>query len=254
MIIIAGDSWGCGEFPSSGSSAIDYKKLIGIGNYLSDDGHDVLNISSPGCSNFDILNDLTSTLHTLALQGQLTKISHVFVFQTEWYRDFRITAPNLSGFIKSQDTKFHEPIGCNLTFIQSLISHWQYRLSDLATIYNLRIGLIGGCSDTMWFDIFDQEYPGLYIACQSVTNLCINNNHRINLPIFAVKIPLLLVDIIKSNATTLDFDLLLDQVDYGLQRLSEWKQYKEWFFPDGVHLNKFGHKKLYDYLKNKNII
>jgi hypothetical protein len=250
MIIIAGDSWGCGEFPSPWSPNVDYKKLIGIGNYLSADGHDVLNISKPGHANFGILFDLTSTLHTLSLQGRLNQITHVFVFQTEWYRDFRVEAPDLESFVKTYDARYHEPGYFDSTFIPSFLSRWQYRLSDLAVSHNLRIGLIGGCSDTMWLDKFEQEYPGLYIACQSSTNLCINDNPRINQPVFAAKIPLLLIDSVKRTASNSDFESLLDQVDYGTQRLSDWKHYPEWFFPDGIHLNRNGHKKLYDYLKN----
>jgi hypothetical protein len=251
MIIIAGDSWGTGEI----SYPFDFENIgkNGLHHYLALDGYEVLNVSVLGNSLFNTINDISTAIHQLALQQRLSELTDVFVFQTEWHRDFKICKQSLGDLVKI-DNSYLTPVGCNLNFIQTVISRWQYRLSEIAQKYNFRVGLIGGCSDTVWLDNFEDEYPNLYIACQSVTNLCLNNNHRIDNPVFAARIPPELLNAYKNDSAFNDTDLefILNHSDQGNQRIQLWRHNKEWFWPDGVHLNRIGHKKLFDYLKQQN--
>ena len=246
MIIIAGDSWGCGELPEMNTRLdhFDYYNLVGLGLYLQDSGRDVINCSVPGGSNLLALQELTSTLHKITLQGRLTDVTHVFIFQTEWYRDFRIFAPNLAGFIDLKNP-YYIPTNFDQNFVLSLISRWQYRLAELARAHNLRIGVIGGCSDTIWLSKFEEEYPGLYIACQSFTNLCISNNDKIDNPVFAVTPDPNFIELCKKY----DIEFLLSQLDLGKERKAQWRNHPEWFWPDGNHANAAAHRKLYEFLE-----
>ena len=253
MIVIAGDSWGTGEIPYPNN--LENIKKIGLHHYLSLNGHEVLNVSVLGNSLFNTINDIISVVNQLLMQQRLSELTDVFIFQTEWHRDFKINNQSLGDLAKI-DNRYLTPVECNLNFIRTVISRWQYRLSEIAQKYNFRVGLIGGCSDTMWLDNFEEEYPNVYVACQSVTNLCLNNNHRIDKPVFAARIPPELLNAYKNDSAFNDADLefILDHSDQGNQRMQLWKDNKEWFWPDGVHLNKVGHQKLYNFLLEEKLL
>tara|TARA_Y100001972_G_scaffold124249_1_gene173022 strand:- start:2186 stop:2851 length:666 start_codon:yes stop_codon:yes gene_type:complete len=74
-ILLAGDSWGCGEWN------IDWKKGCnhrGLEQYLKDDKHDVKNISEGGFSFYNILEKLNY---------ENEKHDYVFIFVTDAHRD-----------------------------------------------------------------------------------------------------------------------------------------------------------------------
>lgn len=251
MIIIAGDSWGCGEWTTSGLS---HK---GLEVYLQENGYQVENLSGPGGSNFETVNRLEEFFSQAVLDGTDKKISGVFVFQTEWIRDFQNRLPDyLTDFAnlenKNNSTCYFNPVEYSDTMIIHFLSRWQYCLSKLAVKYNKKIGLIGGCSDTMWLDNFTNEYAGLFIACQSFTNLCVNNNHRIQHPVYSTMANNVFLELCKKQSNTQQIKFLLEHVDQGLERLSVWKQHSQWFL--GSHASRQGHKKLFEYLLKENYI
>lgn len=245
MIIIAGDSWGCGEWQSNKGNIHS-----GLEYYFSKDGHTVLNLSVGGANNLTILYNLESALGKIAAKKKLNEIKGIFIFQTEWTRDFKIL-PNvhIHSFVDAPQLSWYTIKNFNSKFITTWLSRWQYRLSELAQTYSVRIGLIGGCSDTVYLDNFEVEYPGLYIACQSFTNLIINNNHRIDIPVFSASgLPPSITN--KSELAVIDINLeyLTNQIDLAISRRNLWKN-NQLEFPDQTHPGRKEHFKLYQWLK-----
>jgi hypothetical protein len=238
MIIIAGDSWGCGELEVTDNTGPDLKygtvTHTGLEQYLQDDGYNVINLSVGGSSNTDIWNQLNNSLNTLNCVGKVSDVDGIFVFQTEWHRCYRRTLP-LDSVI-------------DIDYIRRIMSAYYYRLSGLALKYNVRIGLIGGCSDVLWLDAFEKEYPGVFIACQSMINLCLNDNHRTENPLFDLLPDLSIIDKMKSNNFK-NTEFLLTQLTDTSERTYNMSQCPQFFAPDFVHANQFGHQKLYNLLK-----
>ena len=238
MIIIAGDSWGCGELEVTDNTGPDLKygtvTHTGLEQYLQDDGYNVVNLSVGDASNTDIWKQLDNSLNTLNCVGKVSDVHRIFVFQTEWHRCYRRKVP-LDSVI-------------DIDYIGRIMSACYYRLSDLALKYNVRIGLIGGCSDALWLDQFEKEYPGVYIACQSMINLCLNDNHRIENPLFDLLPDLEIIDKMKSNNFKNTEFLLAQLTDTSKRRLN-MTQCPQFFAPDFVHPNRFGHQKLFDILQ-----
>ena len=235
MIIIAGDSWGCGEWGPGGSGIIVH---TGLEQYLQDDGYNVINISYGGSSNIHVCNQLNTSLYTLSCVKKVDEVKNIFVFQTEWHRDHRYTLPVDSIF--------------DINYIHTVMSNYYYRLSELAIKYNVRIGLIGGCSDTIWLDKFEIEYPGVYIACHSMINLCLTDNHRTDNAAYNLLYPVNLAEEIEK-ANTQNKQFLLDQLELTMNRAKNLKNYPQFFAPDFKHPNRHGHLKLYNFLKQQKL-
>ena len=243
MIIIAGDSWGCGEWGVSDDTGpiVEFGTVThtGLEQYLQDDGHNVINVSYGGSSNTDVCNQLNTSLNTLSCVGKVSDINSIFVFQTEWHRCYRHTLPVDSVI--------------DIDYIHRVMSSYYCRLSDLALKYNVRIGLIGGCTDVLWLDAFEKEYPGVFIACQSMINLCLNDNHRISNPLFDLQNDLPLVDKMKSNNFK-NTEFLLAQLKDTSDRRDDMSLCPQFFAPDFFHANQFGHQKLFDILKLREVL
>lgn len=231
MIIIAGDSWGCGE--------LDSRNLThgGLSEYILTHGHDCINLSYGGGTNYNTLGQLWNFVrNNPSLAKQIEKI---FVFQTEWDRDYR--TPDLPDHLLN-NLQHGYP-----TCAEYTISGFYHGLSRLG----IPVKLIGGCSDVMWSDDFEFEYPGVAVVCQSLTNLLIAENHRVDNPVYsfwAKKSENLLQEIKKQTKEQSGLNLLLNDITLGNKRLETFRQNKNWFWPDGVHANRHGHKKLFEFL------
>ncbi len=221
MIVVCGDSWGRGCWTPQGKL---YHK--GLEQFLHDDGHKVLNISRPGTDLVTITTRLQNFLIDLEdpplwFTEPVTKI---FVLQTEWHRHL--------STIKDKDV---EP---------NVIASFYGTLSYIAEKFNVPVNVIGGCSDTIWFDDFGKFYPGVNIVCQSFTNLLINDNHRTDEPVYSVKFP---------KDFILDYELMI-KAEQGQKREQVWNDNPQWFFPDGIHPNHLAFEVLYAHLKKEKVI
>jgi hypothetical protein len=171
MIIIAGDSWGCGEW---NNYTVQH---TGLAQYLYHDSYQVVNLSRPGGSNFDTWNRLENFL----MSTPYAKIERIFVFQTEWERELLLQTKEVLPDISA--TKLLNSVG--ITYIDPdqnladqlqiktanglgtvLMLNFYQQLSRLANIYNVTFDIVGGCADAMLVDL-----PGVNIACQSFVNL-----------------------------------------------------------------------------------
>lgn len=240
-IIIVGDSWGCGEWRAQGA---DYTVLhSGLEEYLRQDGHQVINLSQGGISNLDIYHRLKN--HLLRFPDHCD--TKIFVFQTDYTRDSKHAAMQCDFGVDDWN---------NIQSIHDFSSRWverfYLRLSELSITYALQTFIIGGCSDTIWFDNMPEDYPGLNIACQSMTNLLVTGNSRITRPVFSWYTAQCedLVKTVKIQIPPENLASLVDDLTHGASRESTLLEHPQWFYPDGKHPNRFGHKKLYDYLRH----
>jgi hypothetical protein len=243
MIIITGDSWGCGEWQNM--------TVIhgGLGQYLKEHGFKVVNLSLGSSSNFCSYLRLKEFLES-GVADYLPKISHVIFFQTDWTRDYRVR-PDIPNVGAPSQWFFPEQ---EITDIQSYsTSQFQYRLSNLAQAHDLKIGLVGGCSDTIWLDKFSLEYPGVEILCQSFVNLCINNNHRIQTPVYTLTPDA--IDLLqKTQPNRASKNQYIQDLSLAIDRRDILDNNKNYFWPDGKHANRLGHKKLFDYIMSTNFL
>lgn len=256
MILIAGDSWGCGAWdqdPVTGHPVVYHR---GLEQYLHNDGHKVINISYPGGSNESTVEQLERYLYGYTQSPPLwynDPILQIFVFQTEWWRgksDFRpgqgkqlVLRPEIVEWFELNE----------IYDDQKIISHYYNNLSHISQKYHIPIWIIGGCVDTIWLDQFEDEYSGLHIACQSFTNLLVNDNHRVENATCTWKMPVeyLVNAKQKNNAELIEY--VLNMSDLADQRCDTFTLNKDWF-PDNGHASHLGHKKLFDYLKTQGII
>ena len=243
MIIITGDSWGGGEWMSG--------KLQhgGLSQYLDEHGHSVINLSEGGSSNLYSYSRLCKFFDSGASK-YLPKIDRVLFFQTEWIRDYRLRSDVRT--INLDHSEWNFPVfDPNLKSIA--VSRFQYCLSELAQKHDFQVGLIGGCADTRWIDKFEQEYPGLQILCQSMTNLCLNNEHRVDYPVSGMTIKAF--EYMKKNLKDIDsLAELINDLDLSIARSEVWRNNPYYFWPDGSHANRIGHKKLFDFIMSTDFL
>jgi hypothetical protein len=237
-LLLVGDSWGCGEWDLHCTSILH----TGLEQYLLDDGHQVDNISYGGISNLDIVNRISGYLE---LPNKLLP-NLILVFQTEYSRDYK-------------HDKIQKDFGCDdwqdLTTVEDLTNKWverfYFRLSEISSKFSIPIKIIGGCSDTFYFDNMSKDYPGCDIVCQSIVNLILTGDHRISTPIFSwytKKITELVKKLYEILPLT-SIDDLESKIDQGFKRECLLRECPEFFYPDGIHPNRFGHKILFDFLK-----
>lgn len=238
--LIVGDSWGCGEW----NADCTFNPHRGLEQYLTEDGHRVTNLSDKGISNHDIYQRIESYVR----RNTEHNINGVFVFQTEYTRDHKHSDGWENSLNANDWPEITEP--------EDLAIRWMSRfyrnLSDISQKSNCKIYIIGGASDTMWLDDMDAHYPGCEIVCQSMTNLLVNNNHRVEQPVFSVyeQRSEEVVKKIKSKLVGNDRqERLLEMIDQGYRREFLWREHPNWFYPDGVHPNRQGIRVLYDFLK-----
>lgn len=234
MFLITGDSWGCGEWQKKDNCW--NLSHGGLGQYLEENNRPTINLSILGSSNQASIDRLKLFFDSGAnrhLKNPLTPgtSDKIFFFQTQWCRD-----------LGSKENNF--PFDENI--YHRYLSQTYYQLSKIYERYGIPIYIIGGASDTIWLEKFSLEYTGLTIACQSFTNLCINNTHIISSP-YIGGIDEKAAEILKKN-NPLMISTIETLIDESMSRFMLWRNHPEWFFPDGAHANRDGHKKLFKYL------
>lgn len=252
MIIIAGDSWACGEW------VIDKEQLShgGLCQYLHDHGYPVINLGTPAGSNAQTINKLN---HFFLANGAMKhQIQAVIVIQTEWHRDFRnlnaknnmhdiFKLANYYGLDPARDIFRQLGISNTKDFHARTMSHFYNQLEKLVEIYqlNCKISLIGGCSDIMT-DVVPTDCSSIEIICKSWIDLCLDENTSTTIDL---KIPLSLLDYLKKKFNDLDY--IIEWMSLCDVRRSKLLSNKDLFYPDGWHPNRIGHKILFDLIIQK---
>ena len=229
--LLIGDSWGCGEWNAE-NSKITHK---GFSTYTN---KSVINLSIAGCSNYDILERLNNFLRSNALY-----IENIIIVQTEFTRG--INNPKY----KTQFNNIIKSSNSLTEFAMNMLYSFYNAVSNIACKFNKNILLVGGVSDVAIFD--NAEHKNILVACQSWSNLLINNNPNITqeksiYAFYSKNVNLLLKHFNKE-------DILhhITKVEY---RLDQWKESNEYFSPNTGHPNRFGHRALVEYLIKENFL
>lgn len=247
MILICGDSWGLGE--------LETPKILhpGLAGYLREQGHLVVNVSRAAGSNWLSLYRMREFLTNGSISCMKQPLELILAIQTEWPRDYEIRQEIATpeGWINQ--------VWCRDDYHAELhaqaMSRWYYALSDLAQEHRVRIGVIGGLSDTIWIDRFEQEYPGVFLACQSWVNLCLTGNHRTNDPVHWVGPTKLMIETFRRRSTGADaLEVMLAHLEQAEQRVALMAAHPEWFYPDGSHPNRRAHLLITEFLGQQGIL
>jgi len=166
-LIIFGDSWACGSFstPEEG--------WTGIGDFYFQEQlskkYSIVNFASGGISNHETLNRLYNYL--LPLDNDSLKEVNFLIVQTDPIRDcfpwptYAKMKPNFYDIFKNGSIK---------QFAENNLEIFYYQLDDLGEQFNIKLNIIGGCSD---IHPSVKKYKNLNVLCYSWFEL-IEKNHK----------------------------------------------------------------------------
>ena len=216
-ILIGGDSWGVGEWPQETNHR-------GIWQYFEEDGHEVVIKAIPGESNKTSISHMCNYVNG--------NYDYVFWFQSDPLRDLR-PYDDFGNTIKNYD---------DLITQSNIILDKNYK--ELNDRSNCKIYCIGGCSKLNVELI--SKYKNLIPFIESLTELILVDYKHPEI----------------WHSDWIDYVERLDEsvIDFLLPNkmkqdsLSEIDGYRKYFWPDGSHPNRYGHKVLYNFiLKNCDI-
>lgn len=217
-ILIGGDSWGVREW--SDSEEIHR----GMWQYFEEDGHTVTMAAIPGECNGITTNHLNNILSNPTIH-----YDYIFWFQSDPLRDLR-PYDDFGESLKTYEDliiKSDELIDKTYSFLNSI---------------GKKIYCIGGCSKLNMELI--KKYNNLHSLIESVTEFILPtythsklwHSDWIN-------------HVEKLEMTSIDL-LLKDKLNQDSLADIEIPEHKEYFWPDGGHPNRNGHRVLYDFIIN----
>ena len=231
-IAIFGDSFANGE--TDGEQKLEH---LGLTQYLTDDGHLVVNFSRQGNTNDGVTMDYPFHLR----QNEHLKFDIALVFQTEPSRETQEWIDNIKSGKSVNDVDVH------------MIKKYYGELLESQKQFGVPIYLIGGTVDTLSPD--DIKECGLKSACQSLVNLVLTGEHLIKEPILSFVFPLPAYDILDECEGLIDDkEYFLKIEKMGNDRYKLMLDNPKYFYPDGIHPNRKAYKILFDHLKESNII
>jgi len=231
-IAIFGDSFANGE--TDGEQKLAH---LGLTQYLTDDGHLVVNFSRQGNTNGGVTTDYPFHLR----QNEHLKFDIALVFQTETTRETQEWIDNIKSGKSVNDVDVH------------MIKNDYGKLLESQEYFGVPIYLIGGTVDTLSPEVIKE--CGLKSACQSVVNLVLTGEHTIEEPTLSFVFPLPAYDILDECEGLIDDkEYFLKIEKKGNDRYKLMLDNPEYFYPDGVHPNRKAYKILFNHLKESNII
>jgi hypothetical protein len=231
-IAIFGDSFANGE--TDGRQKLAH---LGLTQYLTDDGHLVVNFSRQGNTNGGVTTDYPFHLR----QNEHLKFDIALVFQTETTRETQEWIDNIKSGKSVNDVDVH------------MIKNDYGKLLESQEYFGVPIYLIGGTVDTLSPEVIKE--CGLKSACQSVVNLVLTGEHKIEEPTLSFVFPLPAYDILDECEGLIDDkEYFLKIEKKGNDRYKLMLDNPEYFYPDGVHPNRKAYKILFNHLKESNII
>lgn len=231
-VAIFGDSFANGE--TDGRQKLAH---LGLTQYLTDDGHLVVNFSRQGNTNGGVTTDYPFHLR----QNEHLKFDIALVFQTETTRETQEWIDNIKSGKSVNDVDVH------------MIKNDYGKLLESQEYFGVPIYLIGGTVDTLSPEVIKE--CGLKSACQSVVNLVLTGEHTIEEPTLSFVFPLPAYDILDECEGLIDDkEYFLKIEKKGNDRYKLMLDNPEYFYPDGVHPNRKAYKILFNHLKESNII
>ena len=239
MIIVAGCSWACGEWSRGdlGQGIVHQ----GLSQYLIEQQRLCLNLGIPGGSNMRVAQKIQGWLD----RNPDANLDKILIFQTEYTRDLALNFEEDFDDISEFDL-----------IAGKIIARFYSRCVEISQTAHCPVYLIGGVSDTIMLSDFEQQYPGVKVACQSLVNLLVNDRDTIDSPILSWygRGAIEMLHHLKKRLSTDQLQIFLHRIDQGLDRENLVFGNPAYFWPDGMHPNRSGHKKLFDYLCNKGIL
>lgn len=245
MILILGDSWGCGEWVGGKVTH------SGLAYYLQELGYSVVNRSIPGGSNFNSLDALKNFLVCDQDVDQQNNLDCIFLFWTEWYRDFKIKPSGIYDLAKTPSEEYFVPNNFNKDFYGKYQERVLLEFEKIAKNCKIKIYVIGGASDLDYFD--DNHFENVICVCQSLVNLCVNNSEFTNNPVYSTRWSEKFVKTLKKNSKNSAEHLLYELAKHQ-SRYELLQKHQSTYFPDKSHVNRKGFKKLLDLLVKKRVI
>ena len=221
-ILISGDSWGCGEWGNNSTHNVSHP---GLEKYLKSKDHYVINLSQGGANNIESIDRIFYKLSN-------KKYDFIFWFQTSPFRNLRPYTTFEKDFKSYNDL---------IKKSNQLLDIDYKKLND----FNHPIHCIGGCSKLNLELI--SKYHNLIPIVPSVTELILKDFIH----------PLVWLDewthLIGTQFDKESVDLLYNN-QATIDQLKTVEKYKKYFWPDGSHPNRYGHKILFKYLCDQLII
>ena len=236
--IVTGDSWSMGEFVASKTPVANPLQHRGLVQLLEESGHTAYHVGRPGFSNWD-----STKMVAAFLDRHDVKIDAIIACQIGFEKDLGYQYSDKDW---SQVRSVGEVAGWYL---------WDYyqKLNDFYDQLGIPTFLIGSKCDTMWFDDLSDHLPGLTVVCQSLFNWVVNDNDRIEKPVYSWfdRTTIDLVQQLHKNMNSQGVLDLLDNIDLGMQREVAVRTNREYFWPDGEHPNMQAWKKVYKLLTDR---
>lgn len=223
-VIIAGDSWGCGEWTEAGNEIGHY----GLEQYFKDGGHDVVNTARSNSSNKDSINRLSQVNVqesdiVLWIQSDPLRDLRPFHTLTEDINDSGGLEQLLDKLLNDSYTKLNQ-LGYKVNLIGGLfnirdISKFTNLLSVVPSWINMLVGQMPEYQNTK-----DLTF-GILQAGGSINNIRLTDVDQ---------------SIVKQVITDFHYYSFNDRV------------FREDIFrPDGCHPNRHGHKIAFDEIINR---
>lgn len=272
-ILIAGDSWGCGEWSASHEVTITawlkkYQELRGVGwpeQITTKEEFDQLpvdirkELSHFGYPEWAFVqqNYIKSVLHP-GLAQYLIEYGHNVVnvskeAQSNSYAIDQIKSQDISKFDliiwfqtdPLRDLFPYKTFAIDYTTYESLINKQNQLLTESYTqfnSFNKKVLCLGGLSKLNLQLI--QSFENLVAAIPSIPEFLLPNFRHFEIAFSDW------YDLVDRQFSLDDLDKLL----YNKKLQDSMDKYKDLFWPDGAHPNRIGHKKIFEYLiENENI-
>jgi len=244
-VILAGDSWAAGTWDKHEPEIP--RPNEGVGQHFIQSGYAIRNIAKPGGSNLESVDRLRDYLRSN--QHEVDNVKFILFWKTEFFREIWYYHPGDTIYVPLEQELNHS--------YRTLKDRWIYRpyhrLTEISCQWKIPIYVLGGCSDCVWYDEFEKDFPGVKVICQSVTNLLLTGDHRIAEPVFCQFISgwierCKFLETVKQNISSEDLELLLHDIDLGMKRIKSYADNPHFFAPDLIHPNSRAHTTLFEYL------
>ncbi|CAB4133379.1 SGNH_hydrolase domain containing protein [uncultured Caudovirales phage] len=218
-ILISGDSWSQGEWDQiDGCATVIHG---GISQYFQDNEHEVINVGRGGFNNIESMESALDIIDD--------SFNHFILFFTDPLR--QATSEEIGTITPQEIIELH--------FVY-ILEQFKYIKSKLP---NIKITVIGGCAKfTKSSELIDLLVPSineLLIPTFKDTHFMDSvewrkffDNHYKK---FTQKQKIAWTEVIVKTS----------------HKFTLWKEHPEFFWPDGYHTNKKGHKFLYDHIINE---
>jgi hypothetical protein len=240
-ILINGDSWGVGEWGLNlAENLVKDPKLPalthrGLEHYFKEKGHEVVNISKGGGSNFGSLKNFNN------LENK--DYDFIFWFQTDFLRDDR-------HFTKAFPKKSVKWVGFTWDLINNHKRHYYREFYSKLNSYNKTIYLMGGANKINLEIISGYKNLVPIIPCISeflLPDINFDNDLQFEGWIQGAWMsPFGKEEFVSNNLSIEVLEKVVEMKELNLREFTPG--FTELFWPDGKHPNRLGHKIIFDYL------